>query len=188
MKKMIYMLMGLTGVVLLSGCATDRTPPLITREGGNDKKPLPQNIAFRVVDSSLQKDGFTAGVAQKTEGRLIENRFVSLKAGELDMKVLIPCMIKISTSVKEFDHLGEFYVFNASANVSVTAKDEKHTVDWGKRQFSIQGTRTMGEDAAKSDATSRLADKVADWVVSGCSAKRDVFTKFRATTAFQEME
>ena len=187
MKKLTCTLMGLVGVVVLSGCV-NQTPPLITKKGGNSVKPQPQNIAFRVVDASSQKDEFSAEVVMKTEGRLIEDRFVSLKAGELDMDVLIPCQIRISTTLEEFDHMGEFYVFNARANATVTAKDETHTLDWGKKQFSLQGARTMGQGAAKRDATNRLAEEVADWVASGCSAKRDAFTKFRATAAFQEME
>jgi hypothetical protein len=78
-------------------------------------------------------------------------------------------------------------VFNARANVTVTAKDERHTVDWGKKIFSVKGARVLGEDAARRDAAERLAEEVSAWVVSGCSAKRDAFTKFRASSAFQEM-
>ena len=188
MKKTIYMMMGLVGAMMLSGCATNRTPELVTKKGGSDVKPAPQNIAFRVVDTSYPKDEFSAEVVMKTEGRLIEERFVSLKAGELDMKILIPCQIRISTTLEEFDHMGEFYVFNARANATVTTKDENHTLDWGKKQFSLQGARTMGKGAAQRDATNRLAEEVANWVTSGCSAKRDQFTKFRASAAFQGME
>ena len=188
MKNLAYMLMGLVGVVVLSGCATNRTPELITKKGGNAVKPAPQNVAFRVADTSSQIDEYSAEVVLKTEGRLIEERFVSLKAGELDMDVLIPCQIRIKTTLEELDHLGEFYVFEARANVVVTAKDETHTLDWGKKQFSVKGARTMGEGAAKREATSRLAEEVADWVASGCSAKRDDFTKFRASAAFLEMQ
>jgi hypothetical protein len=188
MKKKVWIWMGLVGVILLSGCATQQTPPLITRKGGNDKKPMPKNIAFRVVDTSSKKNDATADVVLKTEGRLIENRFVSLRAGELDMAVLIPCRIQIATDLEAFDHLGENYVFKARANVTVTAKDEHHTLDWGKRQFSVKGDRVLGEDAARRNATDHLAEEVSAWVVSGCSAKRDAFTKFRASSAFQDME
>ena len=188
MKMLKAGMIGLFGVVLLSGCATNRTPELVTNKGGNDVKPAPQNIAFRVVDTSSSKDQYSAEVVMKTEGRLIEERFVSLKAGELDMDVLIPCQIQISTTLEEFDHMGEFYVFNARANEMVTAKDQSHTVDWGKRQFDLQGARVMGKAAAMRDATNRLSEEVANWVASGCSTKRDQFTKFRASSAFQEME
>jgi len=188
MKKQIYIVMGFLGLVLLSGCATDRTPALITKEGGNDKKPAPQNIAFRVTDLSAQKDQYSAEVVLKTEGRLIESRFVSLKAGRVSMNVIIPCSITITTTLEELDQMGEFYLFNARANVVVTARDENHTLDWGKRQFSIKGDRALGKGAAMRKATDRLADEVSKWVVSGCSAKRDEFTKFRSSNAFRELE
>lgn len=187
MKKTTWILAGLAGIVLLSGCV-NQTPPLITKKGGNSVKPQPQNVAFRVTDASVQRNEYSAEVVMKTEGRLIEDRFVSLKAGELDMDVLIPCRILIDTTLEEIDHMGEFYVFNARANVTVTATDENHTLDWGKKQFSLQGARTLGQGAAMRDATGRLADEVAKWVTSGCSAKRDQFTKFRASAAFQGME
>jgi len=187
MKKTACMMMALAGAMMLTGCAT-QTPSLITRQGGNALKPKPQNIAFRVVDTSSAVNRYSADVVSKLEGRLIEERFVALKAGELDMRVLIPCQISIRTSLTEFDQMGDFYVFNAQADATVTAKDETHTLDWGQKQFSVKGARVMGRAAAMRDTTSRLADEVADWVAGGCSAKRDEFTKFRASAAFRAID
>lgn len=165
-SKMVVVGSGIV-LALVSGCQSVKVEPGSDRHVSTrgtveqETQIVRSSIPVQVKDVSVPAQGFTSDVAELTKGRLAAGGFL---VNEKQAYV----SVDLSTQVKLFDKMGNYYVYEGQCGILVKRADGKMLAS---ELVSVKSSRVLDSQRAMVDARRKIAAKAGEIATQVVSAK-----------------